>query len=277
MSVLGKQIKKYRIAKGITQEQLGELIGVTTQAVSRWECGGTPDAELLPSLSKVLNVSIDALFGDEEQNMSVTLARQLCKLSCDEAFRFAFGICWAIEIGLVQDSAALGDFLEAFIEHTALNSDKTNYYAKIVRDEGIATVRLSPDMHHFFLMSEPEKGIREQLADPETLCRVFRIFADEKLMKIIFYMYSRLNTPIATSLISKNTGIDPDETDKRMETLCENNLATCTVIATTDGEINSYMFNQESAVIPLLCYADEIARTDYRDFICCFGRTKPLM
>ena len=70
MSVIGKQIKKYRMEKGITQEQLGELAGVTTQAVSKWERGGTPDVELLPSLSEVLNVSIDALFGREEQNLS---------------------------------------------------------------------------------------------------------------------------------------------------------------------------------------------------------------
>ena len=48
MSEIGKQIKKYRTAKGLTQEQLGELVGVTTQAVSKWERGSVPDAELLP-------------------------------------------------------------------------------------------------------------------------------------------------------------------------------------------------------------------------------------
>lgn len=44
MSVIGKQIKKYCIKKGLTQEQLGQLLGVTTQAVSKWERGCTPDA-----------------------------------------------------------------------------------------------------------------------------------------------------------------------------------------------------------------------------------------
>ena len=44
MSVIGKQIKRYRTQKGLTQEQLGQLLGVTTQAVSKWERGGTPDA-----------------------------------------------------------------------------------------------------------------------------------------------------------------------------------------------------------------------------------------
>ena len=52
--------------KGITQEQLGNLVGVTCQAVSKWERGGVPDAELLPSQSRALAVSIDTLFGPKE-------------------------------------------------------------------------------------------------------------------------------------------------------------------------------------------------------------------
>ena len=75
MSVIGKQIKKYRNQKKYTQEKLGSLIGVTTQAVSKWERGGTPDAEVLPKLADALGVSIDALFGREEQDIMVTSPR----------------------------------------------------------------------------------------------------------------------------------------------------------------------------------------------------------
>lgn len=277
MSVIGKQIKKYRTAKGITQEQLGQLVGVTTQAVSKWECGGTPDAELLPRLSQVLSVSIDALFGREEQSFTASLARKICQMPNEEAYRYAFSICWAIEIGLMQDISMLDDFLNIFVEHSAITADKTDYFGKVMQDGGVATARLSPDFHHFFLMIEPQSSIKDKLTDMETLRRVFQIFADKKLLSIIFYMYSRLNTPIATSLISKNTGIEMNEVDRCMEILCKNNLATRNVVATADGEIYSYMFNQESSVIPLLCFADEIAKKDYRDFIWSFDRTKPLL
>ena len=276
MSVIGQQIKKYRMAKGITQEQLGQLVGVTTQAVSKWERGGTPDAELLPRLAQVLNVSIDALFGHEERSVATTIARQLCQMTNEEAYRYAFGICWAIEIGLIQDLSALDDFLNMFIDHSAITADKTDYFAKFMGDGGMSTARLSPDFHHFFLMVEPRSSIREQLADPEKLRQVFRVFADQKLLKIIFYLYTRLNTPIATSLISKNTGIPMEEVDRCMDILCQNHLATRNVVATVDGELNSYQYYHEGAVIPLLCYADEIAKEDFRDFLGFFGRTKPM-
>ena len=92
MSNIGEQIKKYRIEKGITQEQLGNLIGVTTQAVSRWERGGTPDAEVIPAISDVLGVSTDALFGREQQSFALSLARQLSSMPQEKAFQYAFSI-----------------------------------------------------------------------------------------------------------------------------------------------------------------------------------------
>lgn len=277
MSIIGKQIKKYRVAKNITQEQLGQLVGVTTQAVSKWERGSTPDAELLPALSQVLCVSIDTLFGREEETLVSTLARKISSMPNKEAFKFAFGICWAMEIGLRQDENMPDDILNTFIDYSAVSSDKADYTAKMVYDNGIATARLSQDWHHFFLMSEPKNGIKAQLSDTETLRQVFEIFADKRMISIIFYMYSRLNTPIATSLISKNTGIDTEEVDKCMKVLCDNRLATRSIVATADGERFTYMFHQESSVIPLLCIADEIAKKDFHDVIGAFERTKPLL
>ena len=60
---IGKNISKIRRALGITQSELGQAVGVSTQAVSRWECGGMPDTELLPAIADKLDVSIDSLFG----------------------------------------------------------------------------------------------------------------------------------------------------------------------------------------------------------------------
>ena len=124
MSVIGKQIKKYCTKKGLTQEQLGQLLGVTTQAVSKWERGGTPDASLLPDISQVLGVSIDALFGCEEQRLTASLALQICQMKNENAYRYAFRICRAIEIGFMQDISALDDFLNKFIGRLAITTDK---------------------------------------------------------------------------------------------------------------------------------------------------------
>ncbi len=61
---LGETIRTLRHRDNRTQEALATALGVTAQAVSRWEAGGSyPDMELLPSIANYFGVSIDALFG----------------------------------------------------------------------------------------------------------------------------------------------------------------------------------------------------------------------
>ena len=63
---LGKRIRGLRHRDGRTQEDLAEAIGVTSQAVSRWEAnGGYPDMEMIPAIANYFGITIDELFGYE--------------------------------------------------------------------------------------------------------------------------------------------------------------------------------------------------------------------
>ena len=61
---IGSTIRQLRRAKNITQEQLAEYLGITSRAVSQWECDRTaPDLSQIPALCHVFNVSSDTLLG----------------------------------------------------------------------------------------------------------------------------------------------------------------------------------------------------------------------
>ena len=65
--LVGRRIRAARKAKGLSQEQLGEKLDVSFQAVSTWEQGKfIPDSDHLPALSRELDLSLDALFAEEE-------------------------------------------------------------------------------------------------------------------------------------------------------------------------------------------------------------------
>ena len=61
---LGQKIRELRRRDGRTQENLADALGVTSQAVSRWEAnGGYPDMQMIPAIANYFHISIDELFG----------------------------------------------------------------------------------------------------------------------------------------------------------------------------------------------------------------------
>ena len=69
---IGEHIARYRKAKSLTQEQLGELLGVTNQAVSKWESGvSMPDIMLLPKIADTLSITLDVLYGIQKTEVKV--------------------------------------------------------------------------------------------------------------------------------------------------------------------------------------------------------------
>jgi len=65
---IGTKIRELRRRDGRTQDNLAEALGVTAQAVSRWESGGSyPDMEIVPAIANYFHISIDELFGYQDK------------------------------------------------------------------------------------------------------------------------------------------------------------------------------------------------------------------
>ena len=62
-NLFSNNLKKLRLQKNLTQEQVAEVLGVSTQTISRWECNTTcPDIMLLPEIARLYCVTVDDLF-----------------------------------------------------------------------------------------------------------------------------------------------------------------------------------------------------------------------
>ena len=67
---LGSKILELRKKQQLSQEKLGEKVGVTRQTISNWELNETlPDTKQLIALSQALLISIDELVGNNTQNL----------------------------------------------------------------------------------------------------------------------------------------------------------------------------------------------------------------
>lgn len=73
-NTLGKRISSLRREKGMKQEELAEKMGVSPQAVSKWENDQTcPDISALPQLAKLLGISVDELLTGKKEEPCVRI------------------------------------------------------------------------------------------------------------------------------------------------------------------------------------------------------------
>ena len=95
---IGRFIAQLRRERGLTQEQLGEILGVTNKTISRWETGSyLPGVEMLQLLSKTFSVSVTELLAGERltaetfpQKAEETVNSLLQESSFDRTERYDF-------------------------------------------------------------------------------------------------------------------------------------------------------------------------------------------
>ena len=124
MKTIGERIAELRRARGLTQEQLGETIGVSAQTVSKWENSQTaPDISLLPVLAGVFEISIDTLFGQDEPRKDISFDE--FPEICYDALLKAYAECW--------------------VSNSELSPLDKNKLIRQIRDDGTPTTGVAAD------------------------------------------------------------------------------------------------------------------------------------
>ena len=94
----GRKIKELRISAGLTQQELGAILNVSFQAVSKWERGmGLPDPSLFPEIAKALGTDVNTLFYPDAPNK----AQKSAYKSINGKFIAILSVALAVVIALV--------------------------------------------------------------------------------------------------------------------------------------------------------------------------------
>ncbi|MGI6174639.1 MAG: helix-turn-helix domain-containing protein [Christensenellales bacterium] len=100
---IGERIQQLRKASGLSQEQLAEMIGVSRQAISKWETDqSSPELEKVLALSKVFSISTDELLGKDVVNRVGISTPQLYEVVARNMKKRQFTFGWiTVVVGLV--------------------------------------------------------------------------------------------------------------------------------------------------------------------------------
>ena len=134
---IGEKISYLRRQKGMTQAQLAEQLGISAQAVSKWESGlSCPDIMTLLPLSRILGVSTDVLLGAEDIKEAGNMGISLTKESDGPAAEPEEPIhSFDMVLGAVEVKITEGDRFSLATE--GIDEDQIN----AVNDNGVWTIR----------------------------------------------------------------------------------------------------------------------------------------
>lgn len=274
-SILGAQIAKYRKAAGLTQEELGRAAGVSTQAVSRWECGGAPDVTLLPAIADRLGVSIDALFGREGsqvQDMEEVISNWYLSLPKEQRYDKLKRLIWAA-VKSPYDYFSADNLISKCTEPNLGSLIASN----LETDSGVYFGVNAADMSFATVCPAPKEGYKAFFADNEQYRKFFAALAVPGCLEVLLHMLGQNQQISSVDLLSKETGIEKQQLEQALEAMRHFGLTRNIEVETVDGTLKGYGVYRNAAYIPFFYIARYLTEEEKVNYYNIGDYNKPLL
>lgn len=202
-----ENIRKFRTHCNLTQEALGERVGVSGQAVSKWETSDAyPDPTLLPALADALGVTVDALFGHETQSLerlTEEFAAMLSGKTREEQYRLRFEVLAAL--------------FRTYAGRKTVFPHPEEYHQFDMR-QAVGFLSENEEFPYLTYSLEPKDGWRSVCEDeriPDFLAEI----GDPDVFRCVLWIFGHEAKPIEASLLVKRAGADPARTDEILKKL----------------------------------------------------------
>jgi len=256
---LSANIKRLRIERNMTQEQLGERLGVSAQAVSKWERSETyPDGALLVPLANELSISLDTLFDNEAVSMedvSGKIISLLGKTESKERFTLVRDIGWQIERGLFNCRMQT----EKKYDPCEIKKQKNSSY--ILDDTGFTVVSNGKEPF-FSVFPEPEDGYGHFLENIDVLRDIFAALSHADTVKALTYLYRKPeNYVFEDAVLQKDCDISAESMPDVLDDLLTLKIVCMQKLTVNESERTLFYSKPSHKLLALLILAGEICYT----------------
>ena len=257
--MIGKQIASLRKEKGIKQEELAKYVGVSTQAVSKWENGGVPDTELLPKIADFFSVSVDSLFGrniTDYSDLRSALIKKICDTPRDERFKLVFNYCWDMERALMPSGHTIED--SSIEDYEKEISTDAQHYSSMMQNDGFTRMGIANRSQYFLIVPDP-KSTDKAYFNGIDYPSFFKDISDNDFWNACVYLNKRdYKKAFTTALFTNKLGINDEKAGDILSKLKKYKMVYSTQIEMDDEIQTVYHFNPTPSFIALLIFAREI-------------------
>ena len=253
--MLSERIAALRKERGLTQEQLGKMAGVSSQAVSKWEKGGAPDVELLPVLSRQLGVTMDALFGlegGEQVDVEDAVGRWLRGFPNKERMGQFCRLVWASVKYFLPDGLSLPEIGYLETCQPDLGDDDRLMLSQCWGGDGILLDIHAEDLSFVTLWPKPEKGYAQWFAPKSEYRRLFALLARPGCLELLEYLHSRKLSYFSPIVAAKHLKMPRETAEELLDALAERSILRSVNLEVEDGEVKAYRVAEPLKLVPFL-------------------------
>ncbi|MBQ2952567.1 MAG: helix-turn-helix domain-containing protein [Clostridia bacterium] len=199
MEMLAANIARLRRERGMTQEALAEVIGVSAQTISKWENSTTcPDIALLPLLADVFGVTVDALYGREAGHAAVTPEEAIDRVI--ECVRETIvGACW--------EPARDGSFREELAQYKRVMKQDGQTRSIIENDRDVLYFR---EALGALALRRPEAGWSSLFARQDAAA-MLRLASEDAFRRAMQHIISRRMLTFTLPSLMKQCGLTDEK------------------------------------------------------------------
>lgn len=277
ITMIGKNIADLRKTRGIKQDEVARFVGVSAQAVSKWENGGVPDTELLPKIAEFFNVSIDELFGIQNRksaNIQDVILDDICKTKSEYRISRAFELCWMIEQSMYGTILSNPERLE---EEAKEHSEHDQVYSQVLMDSGYTEMGLFNRMQYFLVVpdaADKDKALLDGIDYPS----LFKLLSDRDVFDSLVFLYKRESRHLFTEqLLIKELNLTQQKAKEVLSELLHLHLLE-KKLAEVDAQIvEFYSFRARPSFVSMLIFAREMIDIPTNFYINNGSRRKPYL
>ncbi len=233
MNTIAQKIASLRKEAQMTQEELAAILGVSAQTVSKWETNTTmPDILLLPLIADTFSVTVDTLFERGDAHPCEPLSFQDV---AEEAHRKM--------VEVIHRSFPEERSLDTLF--AALKGGAASAVYNENGDIAYVTDRLG------VVVKKTGDGICS-LFENEKVAKLFSVFADENVKKVILHWLKNENVPYSAAALSKKLALSKEVVEGALNTLDEIGMVEKKPMEMEDGTVVFYQLWLTSRVGPLV-------------------------
>lgn len=198
-SVFSTTLQTLRKEKKVTQEQLATFLGVSPQAVSKWENGSYPEGDLLPKIADYFSVTIDYLYGKDKKSCSFEQQtfenyKDLIKRTRDEGIPIGDNAeFWETLYKRIWAAQISPWFSNKYYYDRAVCDEKDSRSGSVLFDNiGYSYLNLDKGNEFYLLLKRNEEtgDFSKYLKNTKAVRELFKVLSSEENVRVITYLYT---------------------------------------------------------------------------------------